>query len=146
MINSAAQVFIGLDVGEKLIGVARINSLVKLAEPLEPIRNDADFIQILTQVIAETGANGVVIGLPRGLDGQLTAQSDYSISFAQQLTKTIKQPIYLIDEAGSTKEAKRRIENGVLGKLDSVAATVFLEDFVSSKDQRSLLLSEVLKS
>ncbi len=129
---------IGIDVGEKTIGVARINTLAKIAEPLDEIKAGPDAFTELLTVIEENGAVAVVIGLPRGLDGQETAQTAVIQQFTSEFSKKTDLPVYLIDEAGTTKEGEKRLTSNPKASIDSLAATVFLEDFVSEKNQSLL--------
>ena len=141
MDNSIQGTVIGLDVGERRIGVARVHPIVKIAEPLAVINTaDGDQYEAVQAVIAEHQADGVVVGLPRGLDGQETAQTAYCRNFARELKEHVAVPVYLIDEAGSSKEADERLKVNPGASRDSVAAAVFLEDFIVDKNQQSLLL------
>lgn len=129
---------IGLDVGEKNIGVARINTFVKIAEPLKEIKAGPEaFTDVLT-VVREHGAVCVVIGLPRGLDGQETAQTAKIRQFVDEFAENTDLPLYLIDEAGTTKEAEKRQASYPDASIDSLAATIFLEDFVATENQKQL--------
>lgn len=138
MIIKNEQQFVGLDVGERRIGVARVHSIVKLAEPL-------DFIDVVNQDVNDAivalvkthSADGLVIGLPRGLDGQETDQTNYSREFAQLVKDRLNIPVYLIDEAGTSKSADDRNVDGKYSR-DSVAAAIFLEDFVNLDDKEAL--------
>lgn len=131
--------YIGLDVGDARIGVARINSIAKIAEPLERIdvTSSEPFTAILT-ALQEYSAIGVVIGLPRGLDGQETAQTLKTQNFAKKLKGMTDLPVYMIDEAGTSKEAKQNIEAYNSTSLDSISATIILEDFINHKDKKAL--------
>lgn len=126
---------IGLDVGEKNIGVARVNTLAKIAEPLKEIKAGPEAFSDVLTAVQEHGAVAVIIGLPRGLDGQETAQTAKIKQFTADFAKQTELPIYMIDEAGSTKEAEKRLVSNPNASIDSLAATVFLEDFVSSSKQ-----------
>mgnify|MGYP006375151227 FL=1 len=67
---------LGLDLGLKRTGVARINLIAKIAEPLSAIQMDnTDLVSKVQELITEHNACAVVVGLPRGLDGQETEQT-----------------------------------------------------------------------
>ncbi len=129
---------IGLDIGEKNIGVARISTFARIAEPLETINANLDAFTAILTAVKEHDAVAVVIGLPRGLDGQETAQTAKIRQFVSEFSKKTDKPLYLIDEAGTTKEAEKRLTSNPSASIDSLAATIFLEDFVSS-DKQSLM-------
>lgn len=131
--------YLGLDVGERRIGVARVHSVVRIAEPLQHIETkNQDVHKEIELLIADYNASGVVVGLPRGLDGQETLQTAYSRNFAEELRKQLTVPVYLIDEAGTSKAADdRRGKNSTLSR-DSIAAAILLEDFISAHNQEDL--------
>lgn len=120
---------IGLDLGMRRTGVARINTFVKIAEPLAEIDMDSqDLTTELSKLIRELDACAVVVGLPRGLDGQETDQTIWAESERTRLESLIETPIFTIDEAGTTKAAEERAQKGQ--SVDSVAACIILEDFI----------------
>jgi RNase H-fold protein (predicted Holliday junction resolvase) len=68
---------IGLDVGERNTGIARGNSLAKLAEPLKSVKT-ADVLDELQKMAEKKRVNEVVIGLPRNLEGKDTRQTAWN--------------------------------------------------------------------
>lgn len=129
---------LGLDVGSRRIGLARINAFAKLSEPLPEIDLErSEAFETIKQVISQHTASAVVVGLPRGLEGQETEQTAYCRKFAEDLAENINLPVFLIDEAGTTKEAELRAKNSS-ESVDSIAASIILEDFVNLPDVESL--------
>lgn len=129
---------LALDVGDKRIGVARMHTEARLPEPLEVIDAGSEPFLAVLELISRHNPVGVVIGLPRGLDGQETSQTQKCRDFAQKLAEKTEVPIYLIDEAGTSKAAEERQASYPNAASDSVAATFLLEDFASFKDSESL--------
>jgi putative Holliday junction resolvase len=130
---------IGLDVGSKRIGVARVNTFVKLPEPLQHIDVDSqDAFEAILSIISEHEASAIVCGLPRGLDGQETSQTTISREFALKLKEYTEIPIYMIDEAGTSKEADERLTRNSSISRDSMAACIILEDFIVQDNQEAL--------
>lgn len=132
---------IGLDVGTKRIGVARVNTFVKLPEPLKLIDVEhQDVPETIKALIAEQQAVALVCGLPRGLDGQETAQTAHTREFATNIKELIGIPVFMIDEAGTSKEADERLvgTNGI--SRDSMAACIILEDFIEQDNIEALLI------
>ena len=120
---------LGLDLGLKRTGVARINLIAKIAEPLSAIQMDnTDLVSKVQELITEHNACAVVVGLPRGLDGQETEQTAWAIKITSELENALKEPVFSIDEALTTKFAEDRANLGE--SIDSVAAGILLEDFV----------------
>ncbi len=119
---------IGLDIGAARTGVARINSVARIAEPLTVIDMKSDgFVEKVNSVISENDACAVVVGVPRGLDGQVTEQTRWTVDLLKTLENGLKVPVYSIDEAGTTKKAELISHPGQ--SIDSVAAGIILEDF-----------------
>lgn len=121
---------IGLDLGMSRTGVARLNTIARIAEPLDVIEMTEDtFVEDVVKIIDKYGAYCVVVGLPRGLNGQDTEQTKWARNKTRQLKEKLKVPTYSIDEAGTTKQAEQIIKPGQ--NVDSVAAGILLEDFVN---------------
>jgi putative holliday junction resolvase len=101
---------IALDVGEARIGVAVSDPSGLLASPYTTLHVSRDEVQMWTtiqQLINETEAEGLVIGLPVSLDGQIHAQGQRIQAFAERLKPNITIPISFWDERLSTVEAQR---------------------------------------
>jgi putative holliday junction resolvase len=136
---SNEQTYIGLDLGERRIGVARLNTMVGMAEPLSLIETASqDVLKEIDSIVLEYSANGIVVGLPRGLDGQETSQTAYCREFAANLKNSLHIPVYLIDEAGTSKAADERMGKGSNFSRDSVAAAILLEDFNAYPNKEDL--------
>lgn len=119
---------LGLDLGMRRTGVARLNTIARIAQSLPEINMDKeDFYDAVDTVLAGHEAVGVVVGLPRGLDGQETAQTTWVRSVIETLEERLSIPVFFTDEAGTTKAAEERAKEGE--SVDSVAAGIILEDF-----------------
>ena len=125
--------YLALDIGSKRIGVARANSVARLPEPLQVIPNDPDFRSQLDSIIAEYGADEIIVGLPRSLDGNETDQSQYTRAFVSDNFKNL--PVKFQDETISSVEAEKRMKiYGLQNRpdmLDAVAACIILEDYMN---------------
>jgi putative holliday junction resolvase len=99
-----------LDVGEARIGVAVSDATGFLASPyttLHVTRNEEQTWQSIQRLIDETEAEGLVVGLPISLDGQIHAQGERVQAFAERLRERISIPLTFWDERLSTVEAQR---------------------------------------
>ena len=95
---------IGLDIGEKTIGVA-ISDLTRfIASPLSLIRKTrfTDDANSLFKLMAERGAVGLVIGLPVNMDGTEGVRCQSNRAFARNLLRLRNIPIAFWDERLST--------------------------------------------
>lgn len=133
----------GLDVGARRIGVARADLEVRLASPLQAIFNDGSVLEELIRLVDETGAEFIVVGLPRDNNGQETAQSKFSRDFAHDLHEALVNEDYNVeivfqDESLTSVTAednlkKRKSFNIKMlcdGTLDSEAAVIILTDYL----------------
>jgi putative Holliday junction resolvase len=130
---------LGLDVGERRVGVAVASLESRLPQPLTTLeRNDSFFTEL--QAIMETeGVTQLVIGLPRNLSGEATSQTDMTQRFVGELKQRFSQPMHLQDEAVTSKQAeaelKARGKTYQKSDIDALAATYILEDFLAAQPE-----------
>lgn len=139
---SGSGTVIALDVGEKRIGVASAHLSVGFANPLLTLDDPATFIDDIIKLCVECDAVGLVVGMPRGLNGQDTAQTTFVRLFAARLSDIMKRagqeiPLYWVDEALTSVKAEAELrshkKNYVKGDIDALAATYILEDYLSQR-------------
>lgn len=130
MRHNTPQEFIGVDIGSVRVGVARGSSAARLAEPLKTLAA-ADAIKQLTDIAAAHNAAGIVVGLPRGLDGQDTPQTKFVRDWVALAKEAIKPPFYWQDEALTTHSAQSQSSKA---GLDAQAAAVILQDFLDTPE------------
>jgi putative holliday junction resolvase len=124
---------LGLDIGEKRIGVARVNLVAKLPQPLNILKNDNQLLANLTDLITEYEIDGLIVGLPRNLQGLETAQSRYVKEFTARVLSKLNLPITYFDETLSSVAAEERIgSNNPKEAIDAQAACIILEDYLES--------------
>lgn len=132
---------LALDVGEKRIGVARASFPALLPRPLKTLTHTKQIFHDIVQLVTEERAVALVVGLPRGLDGQETAQTRSVELFGHELEQHLNIPLYWQDEAVTSRQAEeeltRRGKPFVKGDIDALAATYILEDFLH--EHRGLL-------
>lgn len=124
---------LALDVGEKRIGVALASAAARLAQPLTTLANDEQFLKRLTEIIEQEEVDTLVVGLPRGLDGQSTDQTHYVEVFAEKLSAT-GLTWHFQDEAVTSAHAEEELRNrGVRytkEDVDALSATYILQDYL----------------
>lgn len=101
----------GLDLGTKTIGVALSDRLLSIATPVETIRRtkfteDAAALLALMQA-REVG--GIILGLPRNMDGTEGPRCQSTRAFARNLSRLTELPIGFWDERLSTVAAERAL-------------------------------------
>jgi putative Holliday junction resolvase len=122
------------------IGVARASSVARLAEPLTNLRHDDMIFDNLREICQQEDVTQLVVGLPRGLDGQTTAQTDYALDFVQKLADELKLPISLVDEAVTSRQAESELlargKQFKKGDIDALAAVYILEDYLQTTGRK----------
>ncbi len=125
---------LALDVGERRIGVALANTLAKLPSPLTTIANNQETWQNLRSLIDEHGVTHLVVGLPRNLSGDDTAQTAYCREFAETLKEKFSLDVTLQDEALTSHKAEEELKSRKTGfdkaAVDALAATYILDDYL----------------
>nr|WP_290442816.1 Holliday junction resolvase RuvX [Rhodovulum tesquicola] len=129
---------VGLDFGEKTIGVAVSDGLRSVASPLETIRR-SKFTQDaarLLEIAAGRSAGGLVLGLPRNMDGSEGPRCQSTRAFARNLSRLTELPIGFWDERLSTVAAERALLEADTSRkrraevIDHVAAGYILQGFL----------------
>jgi len=130
---------IALDVGMKRIGVAVSDRLGFSCRGITCLhRLDRGWPIQLTKLIQEYGSHGIVVGLPKNMDGTEGVQAADVRSAVADLEQVTELGIVYQDERLSTWAAKERLfaqglnEKKVRARLDQTAAAVILEDFLST--------------
>ncbi|HEY5493002.1 MAG TPA: Holliday junction resolvase RuvX [Candidatus Anoxymicrobiaceae bacterium] len=127
---------IGLDVGERRIGVALSDPLGKTAQPLETVARDDASVRWLADLVGETGAETIVVGLPLLLDGSEGKQAALVRQFADELARAVEVPVVFTDERLTTRQAEGVLASGKVkrGKrreaTDRIAAALILRSYM----------------
>jgi putative Holliday junction resolvase len=123
---------LALDHGAARCGVAVSDPTGTLATPLEPVlRPDTKRgLAAVAAVVADTGAERVVVGLPLSLSGGDSDQTRAARAFAEKLAARVRVPVELYDERFTTRIAQQA---GGRAAEDSRAAAVLLESWLDSK-------------
>ncbi|HET7060066.1 MAG TPA: Holliday junction resolvase RuvX [Candidatus Saccharimonadales bacterium] len=133
--------FLALDVGEKRVGVAIASLAARLPRPLTTLHQGNTFWDELQQIIGTENIDEIVVGLPRGLEGQSTSQTTATESFVRELRSEVNLPVHLQDEALTSIQAETELQSrGALpakADIDALAATYILEDFLASYNRTS---------
>lgn len=128
---------LAFDFGEKRIGVARGESILKIAHPLMTIDTEINEIRFakIQALIQEWRPALLVVGLPLSVDGEEHAVTKLCTRFAQRLEGRFSLPVTLIDERFSSAEASQSLKQaGIYGRqqkamIDQVAAQIILQSY-----------------
>ena len=140
---------LGLDVGDRRIGVAICDPDGRVAVPLRAIERDGrgGEFQAIDRIAREDEVTTVVVGLPLSLSGKRGPQAQRTEEFARELGERCHLPVVLWDERLSTHEAERlrsvetkgghrRRERPDRGEIDALAATIILQAYLDSRRYR----------
>ena len=118
--------------GAARIGVARVNNIARLPEPLCVLKNDDHFTEKLSALIAEHAIDLIVVGRPRNMQGELTEQSRAIERFTEDTIAPLGVRFEYFDETLSTQAALTRVSKKYGPEMeDALAAAVILEDYIA---------------
>lgn len=126
---------LGFDVGERRIGVARGDTGVRLAYPLEYIEVDGQEIEHIQKLVKDLAPLQCVVGYPRNQSGEATAQTAFVEKFADKLQAVGVKTVFQDESVTSVlaeerlKQTKKPYEKG---DIDAVAAAIILQDYIDA--------------
>ncbi len=130
---------LGLDVGEKRIGIALSDPGKILASPLAII-DGTDIeaaIQAISGIIKSEGVERIIVGLPRSMNGAIGQQAEKVAVFTEQLRNHVTLPVEFRDERLTSVSARRLIREAKpkAGRRkqtpdDAVAAAIILQSYL----------------
>ena len=128
--RNSPDTIVALDVGERRIGVATASVVARLPHPWGVLDQSADVTEHLHDLLQRLRAVTLVVGLPRGMDGQETAQTVYVRNFISRVQTVLQIPVYWMDEALTSHQAKVELELRKRpyskGDIDALAACYIL--------------------
>lgn len=131
----------GLDIGEKTIGVAISDELGLIAQALKTIirrGNEEDFLEI-RNLITHHQIERIVVGLPRNMNGTLGKQAELVLSWIKELKERVSIPVVVWDERLSTVEATKTLLQADLSRgkrkkvINQLAASLILQGYLDRK-------------
>ena len=140
---------LGLDVGERRIGIAVSDPDRRFALPLNSVdRKQGNELQAIDEVVRADDVDELVVGLPLSLSGDSGRQAETTKAFAQELERHLGLPVHFWDERLSTREAERLVSDehrsGSSGRrraersrvtaadTDALAASIILQAYLDS--------------
>jgi putative Holliday junction resolvase len=130
-----ADYILGLDYGEKRIGVAVAHAIARLPRQLTTLTNSPSVMTEIQEIVDREGVGLIVVGLPRSMDGQVHAQAERAQNFADEIAAHISVPVELADETLTSVQAEQILAERTPGKpvpkeaIDSMSATLILERY-----------------
>ena len=130
----------GLDVGDKRIGIAVSDSLLMTAQGRPTLRRTSldNDVKHLRELAMENEVHQIVVGKPLHMSGDESRQSQKTASFAQSLARSLGLPVVLWDERLTTFAAEQHLEEiGIKWRqrrrhVDKIAAMLILQSYLDS--------------
>jgi putative holliday junction resolvase len=147
--------FLGFDVGERRIGVAISDATGTLARPVGvlPVRGIEPAVDVAAAEVTRLAAEednliGIVVGLPRHLDGSPSDMTPRVQQFARVLGARTSLPVTLQDERLTSREAESRLAlrekdwRTRKRRLDAAAAAIILQDYLDTRPGRPVPVAD----
>jgi len=136
--------YIGIDYGEKRVGIAISDIEGKMAFPKVVLENNAELVKKVADLSKELGIEAVVIGESKDYKGEDNKINPKIISFKRELASTIQFPIFLEPEFMSSMQVEKTF--GKTDMLDASAASIILQTFLdkekSRQEKKNVIASE----
>ena len=137
---------IGLDIGERRIGVAVSDPSATLARPVTTLKTtglDGNALEVslaeVRRLVEDDPVDAIVVGLPRRLDGSANAMTPRVQRFAERLREGAGLAVILQDERLTSMEAESRLAEREKDwrvrkqQLDAAAAAIILQDYLDAR-------------
>ena len=137
---------LGLDIGDKRIGVALSDPDGILASPYTIIicKDEIADVEAIADIVSQQQVGKIIVGLPRSMNGSLGNQAEKVKAFTQKLCDNIKVPIVFRDERLTTVSARRLMREVNTKKTkkeakdDAIAAALILQGYLDQVGQARL--------
>ncbi|MBX7136422.1 MAG: Holliday junction resolvase RuvX [Oligoflexia bacterium] len=132
---------IGLDIGDKRVGVAICSAGSFLAVPLTILeRAQGRAEDAIVKLVTEHQAQTIVVGLPLDEAGNPTPQSKKIENFCRRLARRVDSKLVYVDEYASSEESREQLaqtrgRSALRARVDSYAATLILQSYLDSMGQ-----------
>ncbi len=132
----ASRHYLALDVGEKRIGVALADDLVKIAIAYDTIEVDGTEIDQIQNLVSSESITTIIVGYPRNQSGEVTKQTASVEAFADKLV-SFGLPIEFQDESVTSVQAESLLKAQkrpyTKGDVDALAASLILQDYLEQQ-------------
>jgi len=133
---------LGIDPGEKRIGVAITDPLGITAQGLEVITftSQDEALEKIEKICLDYDVDKIVVGNPLNMNGTRGPAAEKALLFAEQLRHLLDLPVVMVDERLSTVSAEKTLISGGVSRnkrrdlKDKLAAALILEAYISRHD------------
>ena len=127
--------YLGIDYGEKRVGIANSDVDGKVAFPKVVLENNLELIKMISEICDELGIRAIVIGESKNYEGKDNKINPQIISFKRDLGAKIKLPIFLEPEFMSSMQVEKTFGKNEM--LDASAASIILQTFMDKEKTRN---------
>jgi len=132
---------IGLDLGEKRIGVAAAHDRTQVAVPVTTLDAGGDAVAAITKLVEEQKADEVVVGLPLSMTGAMGRQARLTMEVVEELRQRLQVPVHTMDERLTSAQADRSTRPAGRGQRkrppkgarDAIAAAIILQAYLDGR-------------
>ena len=141
---------LGLDYGERRVGLAISDELGMMALPLDilPVQSSKQVIRDVLRLCQEKQVAGIVVGLPLNMDGSRGPAVEAVERFVLKLRRQADCPVEVWDERMSSRQVERMLIDADVsrsrrkGLVDKLAAHVILQSYLDAKEFQNHAASE----
>jgi len=135
---------LGIDLGEKRIGLALSDAMGILASPFEVFEYESkeEALRRVGEVVKRERVKEVVVGLPLRMDGSPGPQAEAAKAFAAALEEMVEAAVICWDERLTSVQAQRALLEGNVSRAgrrmraDMVAAALLLQSYLDARRER----------
>ncbi|MGY4690421.1 Holliday junction resolvase RuvX [Salibacterium sp. K-3] len=139
---------LGLDVGNKRIGVAVSDALRWTAQGLETIHvkgeDPLESFPRIQEIMKDHEAHEIVVGLPKNMNGTIGPRGEQCLAFAEKLEQEYNVPVSMYDERLTTQAAERTLLEADVSRkkrkkvVDKMAAVMILQGYLDQEQSGSI--------
>lgn len=138
---------LGLDVGDRTIGIALSDERGLVALPVRTLRRQPEGyrkdVASIRDVVDANDVSLVVVGLPLSMNGTMGPQAEKAADFAEKVRAAVSVPVELCDERFTTSQADRAMRDASVSRkrrseaVDAMAAALILQGYLDGRAYRS---------
>lgn len=129
---------LGLDVGDKRIGVAISDEDEIISVPLRVIKNDENSGEEIKKIIDKYNIEKIIVGVPYTLKGETGTQAKKVFDFTDNVIKSLVVEVDYFDERYTTKIPSEYLKKySRVKEIDKFSASVILGDYLERKRKRT---------
>ncbi|MEK9174718.1 MAG: Holliday junction resolvase RuvX [Patescibacteria group bacterium] len=117
--------YLGIDYGEKRIGLAKADSLLKIATPFKTILNESGILNELAHIVNTEVIEKIIVGVPVSFSGGQNEFAQKIIEFAEDVEARTDIPVETVNEIFSSKMASENSK-----KVDESSAALILQTYL----------------